>query len=73
MGKQMIVIRWNPNAYKHPNGEKCKTRQQRLKQFLELKKTLRENPPQDKIHIYYMFYNGDNEHIVHNLPHTLIY
>lgn len=73
MGKQMIVIRWNPHSYKHPNGKKCKTQKERLKQFLELKQSLRKNPPEDKIHVYYMFYDQDNEHIVKNLPYTMIF
>lgn len=73
MGKQMIVIRWNPHSYKHPGEEKCKTRQDRLKQFIELKQALRKNPPEDKIHVYYMFYDQDNEHIVKNLPFTMVY
>lgn len=73
IGKQMTVIRWNPHNYKDPNGKKCKNREERLKQFIELKRKIRNNPPKDKIHIYYMFYDKDNPNIVKNIPYTFIY
>lgn len=73
IGKQMVVIRWNPHSYRHPRGEKCKTQKERLEKFIQLKNKLRINPPNDKIHVYYMYYDIDNPLIVQNIPHTMIY
>lgn len=72
-GKIMPVIRWNPDTYKEPNGNKKKTKKERLELFVKLKKHLRKNPPKDKIHIYYMFYDEDNPLIAKNIPFTMIY
>ena len=69
MGKHMIVIRWNPHSYKQkPN----KSQTDRLKQFIDLKMKLRKNPPKDKIHVYYMFYDQDSHRIVKNIPYTMV-
>lgn len=73
IGKNLIVIRWNPHKYNPPNKEKQKSRNERLELFIQLKKYLRNNPPKEKIHIYYMFYDKDNPHISKNIQHTFIY
>ena len=73
IGKQMIVIRWNPHSYKKTDTKLYKSLDDRLKQFVDLKRKLRKNPPKDKIHVYYMFYDLNNPHVVKNIPHTMIY
>ena len=72
-GKDLSVIRWNPDKYKVPHGYTTTPRQQRLKLFVELKKKLRTKNLTDKIHIYYMFYDMDNPRISKRIPHTMIY
>lgn len=72
-GKTMVVIRWNPDTYKVSDGNKRKTRKERLEMFVKLKKHLRKNTPDEKIHIYYMFYDIDNPLISKNIPNTMIY
>ena len=72
-GKDLVVIRWNPDTYKVPSGYTKKNRQERLYLFVELKKKLRTKKKTDKIHIYYMFYDIDNPRISKRIPHTMIY
>lgn len=72
-GKTLVVIRWNPDHYVVPDGYSKKKRAERLEMMVSLKRHLRANPPQDKITIYYMFYDMDNELITKNYPKKLIY
>jgi hypothetical protein len=72
-GKHMVVIRWNPDQYNVPEGYRKMNRSDRLKLMVKLKLHLRNNPPQQKISVYYMFYDEDNPHICQNYPTTLIY
>ena len=72
-GKDLVVIRWNPDNYKVPPGYTKKKRKERLRLFVELKKKLRAKKQKDKIHIYYMFYDIDNPRISKKIPHTMIY
>ena len=72
-GKNLVVIRWNPDTYKVPSGYTKKNRQERLKLFIKLKNKLRTNYQTDKIHIYYMFYDIDNPRISKRIPYTMIY
>ena len=72
-GRDLVVIRWNPDKYKVPSGYTKKNRKERLDLFVKLKKKLRTKKQTDKIHIYYMFYDIDNPRISKRLPHTMIY
>ncbi len=72
-GKTLVVIRWNPDYYKDPNGNKKLKREDRLQLHIKLKKYLRENQPEDKITIYYMFYDIDSDRISKNYPFKMIY
>ena len=72
-GKTLVVIRWNPDHYKVPNGYKKILREERLQLNVKLKKYLRLNPPKDKITIYYMFYDIDSNRICKNYPFKMIY
>ncbi len=72
-GKTLVVIRWNPDHYKVPNGYDKILREERLQLHVKLKKYLRTNPPKDKITIYYMFYDEDSDRISKNYPFKMIY
>ena len=69
-GKKLIVIRWNP--------DKCKnlkiSRHDRMVQCVRTMKNLLKNPPSDIIHVYYMYFDEDEENssIVKNLPKTFL-
>ena len=41
--------------------------------MINVMKHVVENTPSEMIHIYYLFYNEDNERLSQNIPHTLIY
>jgi uncharacterized Zn-finger protein len=73
VGKNMVVIRWNPDHYRAPEGYTKKLRQERLELHVKLKQYLRENIPSSKIHVFYMFYDEDNPNICQNIEKTMIY
>ena len=73
-GKDLVVIRWNPDNYKVPSGYTKKNRKERLELMVKLKKKLREKKiMRGKIHIYYMFYDIDNPRLSKRISHTMIY
>ena len=73
-GNKMIVIRWNPDGYKlrqtnkQQKQKKKLSRTERMQLFVDLKLHLRNNPPNELIHVFYMFYDADNPHICKNIP-----
>ena len=83
VGKQMVVIRTNPHAYKvEMNGKLANplkgtvpSQKERFELHAKLKLYLREHHLKlaDKIHIYYLFYSPDNEVLSRNIPYSLIY
>jgi len=74
VGKKYIVIRWNPDHYKRPDDIKTlDNRQKRLQKLSNLIHKILENPPNDLIYIYYMYYNKTNPQISSNFPHDLLY
>jgi hypothetical protein len=73
MGKQMIVIRWNPHTYEPPYGGQQYTLEKRLDLFVRLKMHLRKKPPTALISVFYMFYDEDNEQLCENYPRHMIY
>ena len=74
IGKNMAVLRWNPDNYTPKEGLKKLSRKERLKVYVELSKKLREKTSHaDKIHIYYLFYSEDNPRLSKNIPYTMIH
>ena len=70
-GKKYIVIRWNPHTYK-TDGTKLSKKER----FEVLKRVCREsldNPPEEEIFIYYLFYDNDNPLLAQNIKYKLIY
>jgi len=72
IGKNLVVIRWNPHKYKVNKNQKCLPLKVRLEMIVELKRKLRFIVLKDKIHIYYMFFDYDNKNISKNYPITHI-
>ena len=74
IGKNLAVLRWNPDNYTPKEGLKKLSRNERLKVYVELSKKLREKTSHaDKIHIYYLFYSEDNPRLSKNIPYTMIH
>ena len=74
IGKNMAVLRWNPDNYTPKEGLKKLSRKERLKVYVELSKKLRQKTSHaDKIHIYYLFYSEDNPRLSKNIPYTMIH
>lgn len=71
-GTKVVVIRWNPHAYANGN-EKQKSRAERLEAMVEVFRAAQSSPPDDPIHVYYMFYDVDNPRISKNLPKTMLW
>ena len=73
VGKNMCVLRWNPDNYVPKEGKKL-PKEERLQVYVELAKHLRNKTHHvDKIHIYYLFYSEDNPRLSQNIPHTMIH
>ena len=75
-GKNLIVIRWNPDTYIPNHGKNKLKKPVRLQLCVELMKTIVSTPQsvdQPKIFVYYMFYDQDNPKIVKKIPSKLIY
>lgn len=73
-GHKYIVIRWNPDKYKLPEGKKrVSTKEQKLELLLACMAEVIQNPPEELIKIIYMFYDDDNELLSKNIPYSLVY
>ena len=70
-GTQLVVIRWNPDSYKPPSGT-IKTRQERLDKMVEVFRSALHGPPEDMIHILYLYFDAENPRLSQSIPHTLI-
>lgn len=70
-GKTMVVIRWNPHAYKPIKGKKL-GKKERLERLVKLYHELCHTKHDDPIHIYYMWYDANNPRIAVNIPYTMI-
>jgi hypothetical protein len=71
-GKQLIVIRWNPDKYIPDEGTKLNF-SKRLAALKEQILKVIKSPPDNKIFIYYMFYDEDNPLLSKNLPYLIIH
>lgn len=69
IGKKYVVIRWNPDHYK---ANKKLNRKERLKVLKNTIKKILDNPPEEMIYIYYLFYDEDNERLSKNIKYELV-
>jgi hypothetical protein len=70
-GVTHAIIRWNPDNYTPSKGKK-KKRDERLEQLKDMVISIIKNPPETPIHVYYMFYDKDNQNITRELPYSFI-
>jgi hypothetical protein len=56
-GKKLVVICWNPHAYKPPKDYVKLDLEARLHLMVELKRYLRKNPPVGLITVYYVCFD----------------
>tara|TARA_B100000475_G_scaffold8546_1_gene7130 strand:- start:3992 stop:4633 length:642 start_codon:yes stop_codon:yes gene_type:complete len=74
VGKNMCVLRWNPDNYVPKEGMEKLRKKERLQVYVELARHLRNKLDHvDKIHIYYLFYSEDNPRLSKTIPHTMIH
>ncbi|AII17165.1 putative zinc finger domain containing protein [Aureococcus anophagefferens virus] len=71
-GKFMYLIRFNPDKY-FPNDLVIKRQLERFEIYVALVTKLRRLQHLDKIHIYYLFYDEDNDNISQEYPFTHIH
>ena len=74
-GKQLVVIRWNPDAYTPLPGRPRLRRPHRLRLFVQLKahlRTLDNAALGAPIVVFYMFYDRDSPRVCRNLPHYFV-
>ena len=67
-GKQLVVTRWNPHAYKGASA----SRQERLELFVRVKRHLRACTFDSPIVVVYMYYDSDSEQVCRDLPHYFV-
>ena len=67
---KLVVVRWNPHAYK--TNTQRKNRQQRLRELHNLCEQIIKKPPKELIKVYYMYYDKDNPLICRNIPFEMI-
>ena len=68
-GRKLVVIRWNPDKYRGGS----ESRAVRMKACVALMRSVLARPPQEPIHVFYMFYDPeDNESLVQDLPKTFV-
>ncbi len=72
-GKQYIVIRWNPDGFKAPEGKKKLLRKDRLELLLKCMKHVQSKKFDTKIIIIYMFYSKDNPNVAQNIKKYFVY
>lgn len=73
-GHKYVVIRWNPDKYKLPQGKvRITTKAAKLELLLKCMENIIKNPPEEMIKIIYMFYDDDNELLSRNIPYSLVY
>lgn len=72
-GVPHIVIRWNPDHYKPPTGLHKLKRQERLQVLLRIIQESIANPPSEPISLIYLFYDRDNESVIHEWSPQFIY
>jgi len=75
--RKYIIIRWNPDEYKHPSNKTKKNNQQRLELLVKMMKNIVKHVTCKEFNIpiliIYMFYNKDNPFIIKNIKHKFIY
>jgi len=68
----MVVIRWNPDTYKHEKGVKKHTREQRLDRLRDVVLDTLANPGEGTVKLLYMYYDEDNPQITQGYEHEHI-
>ena len=72
IGKDYIVVRWNPHTYKTSNNTPKMKQKERLELFVKVWKKMRTIKTTQKIVIIYMFYDKDNPKLSQRIPHYFI-
>ena len=68
IGNSIVNLRFNPDSWDGENYSK----NERFKKYKEELWNLINNPPDELIKVYYMFYDEDNQNIVKNIPYEII-
>lgn len=70
-----IVIRFNPDGYGKESGSNVRKKhfKKRRKSLIKLIGKVLNNPPPDKIHIIYMYYDKTNTRIARSIPHSFVF
>ncbi len=71
-GKQLVVIRWNPDNYNAGDGG-MKSQRERLERLVSLMRKVRTKKYDDMIFIYYMYYDVDNPVVTRTYSNKFIY
>ena len=77
-GQKLVVIRWNPDAYVCKKGMR-KNQTKRMEALKDHIIKVINNPPEELLYIYYMFYddqeliNRESSNVTRSLPYTMLF
>ena len=74
-GKNMVVIRWNPDSYQAPEGYKKLKKAERHELHVAVMNFILAHPEviQGKVHVFYLLFSQDNPKIAKHYPVSMIY
>ena len=65
---RIVNLRFNPDSWEGENVSK----NERFKRYRDELYKLIDNPPDELIKVYYMYYDMDNQNIVQNIAYEMI-
>lgn len=75
-GKFMAVIRYNPDTYQPPEGQKRLVKAERLKLMVDTIRLVTQNYEQvmrSPVHVFYLCFNSDNPKLCKTYPITMVH
>lgn len=68
-----VIVRFNPDGYGNKTVKRTKVFKKRLGKLVDTINRVVAQPPEEKIHIVYLYYDKSNTKIAKNIPHSFVY
>ena len=72
-GKKLLVIRWNPDAYKAGKVGRAERHERLRKLVMTMNEKLKNHESLPMISVVYLYYDADNPNITRDLPKEFVY